>query len=365
MEHQISQNEAKEILTQDIKHTLNTIKQSNKIRPNKEVTYSKNVFLPITHICQNNCGYCTFKQEIKQADYILMEENEVLSKIKQAKKLGCKEALFTFGQSPDQNQEVQRKLEKEGYDDMADYTYHLAKTALNKYNILPHTNMGIITRKQLKQLSQVNASMGLMLETTNKKLLKTIAHKNSPTKDPQKRLKFIKTAGQEKIPFTTGLLVGIGETTQDHIDSLFEIRKIQDKYSHIQEIIIQGFKAKKDTPMKDHPEPPVTTLMKLTILTRLIFPDVSIQIPANLNNNLIQEFVTCGADDVGGISPITKDYINPEYTWPEIGQLKENLKNIGYTLKERLPVYDKYINKEYLDENVYNKAIQLKKELDK
>jgi FO synthase subunit 1 len=272
----------------------------------------------------------------------------------------CTEALFTFGESADKNEVVMDKLNNWGYGSMVDYVYDLSEKILLEYEMLPHTNMGIISRNDLNRLSHVNASMGLMLETTNKHLLKTIAHKDSPGKNPEKRIKFIKNAGKEKIPFTTGLLIGIGETIDDHIDSLFAIRKLQDRYGHIQEIIIQNFKPKADIPMHDYPEPSVIDLLKLTILAKTMFPDVSIQIPPNLNQNLMSFFVLCGADDIGGISPLTKDYVNPDNQWPKINELEEMMNRINFSLKERLPVYDKYINETYLKEKVYEKTIKLK-----
>ena len=201
------------------------------------------------------------------------------------------------------------------------------------------------------------------VETTNKKLLKTIVHKDSPGKNPDKRINFIKNAGKENIPFTTGLLIGIGETTDDHIDSLFALRDLQDKYGHIQEIIIQNFKPKSNIPMKDHPEPSLIDLLKLTVLATVMFPDVSIQIPPNLNHDWMSFFILCGADDMGGISPLTKDYVNPENDWPSVNDLSSTLSKINFSLKERLPVYEKYINDIYLKEKVYDTVIKLQNEI--
>lgn len=359
----ITKNEAEHILSSDLNTSLDYIKDIGDRRESNSITFSKNIFLPLTHICQNNCGYCTFRQDVNEADYLIMEEKEVLDMTAQAKKYNCTEALFAFGESADKNEMVMNKLEQSGYESMVEYVYHLSDRILNEYEILPHTNMGIVTSKDLKQLSQVNASMGLMLETTNKKLLKTVVHRDSPGKNPDKRIKFIKNAGKENIAFTTGLLIGIGETMQDHIDSLFEIRKLQDKYGHIQEIIIQNFTPKSNIPMKDYPEPSVIDLLKLTILATKMFPDVSIQIPPNLNMDMMTFFILCGADDMGGISPITMDYVNPENRWPKIQELENNINRINYTLKERLPVYDKFINKKYLKEKVYEKAVKLQKQI--
>ncbi|MBE6487392.1 MAG: 7,8-didemethyl-8-hydroxy-5-deazariboflavin synthase subunit CofG [Methanosphaera stadtmanae] len=361
MHNLLSKQEAREMLDYGIVDILQIIKEVNLKRTSNNITYSKNIFLPLTHICQNNCGYCTFKETPEQTDNLLMNPQDVYVIAKKARDYNCTESLFTFGESADKNDLVLKKLDEYGYDSMVEYVYHLSKVLLNEYEILPHTNMGIITRNQLSKLSRVNASMGLMLETTNKELLKTIVHQESPSKDPKKRLKLIENAGCEKIPFTTGLLVGIGESKDDRIDSLFKLRKIQDKYGHIQEIILQNFKPKENIPMADYPEPPITDLIKLTLLSSLMFPDVSIQIPPNLNDGLVPIFTLMGADDFGGISPLTKDYINPNDKWPRINDLERQLRNINYTLSERLPVYDKYINREYLSQEVYDKAIKIKK----
>lgn len=362
--NQLSKQEARNILDYDIVDILDLIKKININKTNKNITFSKNIFLPLTHICQNNCGYCTFKQSPQEADFLLMDKKDVNLLIKKAVEYNCTEALFTFGESADTNELVQEKLADYNHDSMVDYVYELSLNALRNYDILPHTNMGIISRDNLHKLSAVNASMGLMLETTNKKLLKTIVHNESPGKNPKKRIEFIENAGREKIPFTTGLLVGIGETLDDRIDSLFKIRQLQDKYGHIQEIILQNFKPKKGIPMEDYPEPPLYDLVKLTLVAHLLFPDVSIQIPPNLNQKLISLFVLVGADDVGGISPITRDYINPEDSWPQITELKQGINSIDYNLIERLPVYKKYINQEYLKKEVYEKAVKLQKNIE-
>lgn len=359
----ISKTEAKQLLNSDLNTYLECIKNLNQNKQNKQITYSRNIFLPLTHICQNNCGYCTFKQDVNEVEYFVMDKATVMNNIKNAKKQKCTEALFTFGESADKIEEVKATLNNYGYESMVDYVYNLSHEILEKQEILPHTNMGIISRKELNRLSEVNASMGLMLETTNKKLMKTIAHKDSPGKNPKKRLKYIENAGKEKIPFTTGLLIGIGENVDDHINSLFEIRKLHDKYQHIQEIIIQNFTPKENIPMSDYPRPSIIELLKLTLLASKMFPDVSIQIPPNLNRNLISFFILCGADDLGGISPLTKDYVNPENQWPKLNEIESSINQINYTLKERLPVYEKFINKEYLKERVYEKTVKLQKQI--
>ena len=356
----ITKDEAYELLNSDMDLFLDYVKEINHNRL-KEVTYSKNIFLPLTHICRNNCGYCNFRQTPEETDKLLMDEKEVRSLFEKANRYKCSEALFTFGESADENEVLKRRLDEYSFSSMVEYVHYLSVIALDEYEILPHTNMGIISRKDLHYLSDVNASMGLMLETTNKNLLKTVAHKDSPTKDPAKRIKFIEDAGKENIPFTTGMLVGIGEDREDWIDTLFAIKNLHEKYGHIQEIIIQNFKAKKNTPMEDYPEVAVTDLLKLTVLSSTLFDDVSIQIPPNLNDNLVGLFALAGADDFGGISPLTSDYINPELPWPKVDILEKQLGDVNFSLKERLPVYEKYICEDYLSEKVLDVALRVKK----
>ncbi|MBO7719028.1 MAG: 7,8-didemethyl-8-hydroxy-5-deazariboflavin synthase subunit CofG [Methanosphaera sp.] len=360
MDDIITKRDANELLNGDILTFVDYVKQINQDRI-KEVTYSKNVFLPLTHICKNSCGYCNFKQSPEETVNLLMNEDEVRTILKHANTYKCSEALFTFGESADEISEVEERLEEYSFSSMVEYVHHLSAMALKEYEILPHTNMGIISRDDLKYLADVNASMGLMIETTNKDLLKTVAHKDSPTKDPAKRIKFIEDAGKENIAFTTGMLVGIGENHNDWVDTLFAIKKLHEKYGHIQEIIIQNFKPKANTPMADYPEVAITDLMKLTILASMLFDDVSIQIPPNLNAPLISIFTLAGADDFGGISPLTSDYINPELPWPSVTNLENQLQTIGYNLKERLPVYDRYVNEKYLSPEVLDTALRIKK----
>ena len=360
MEGIITKNDAYGMLNAKISEFLDYIREINRDK-SKQVTYSRNIFLPLTHICQNSCGYCNFKESPEVTKNLLMNEDDVRMLLKRANEYNCSEALFTFGENADEVDVVKNKLEEYSFSSMVEYVHHLSGICLNEYEILPHTNMGIISRKNLHYLSDVNASMGLMLETTNKNLLETVAHKDSPSKNPAKRIKFIEDAGKEQIPFTTGMLVGIGEDSRDWVDTLFAIKKLHEKYGHIQEIIIQNFKPKENTPMAGYPETPVTDLLKLTVIASLIFDDVSIQIPPNLNSNLVTLFALVGADDFGGISPVTGDYINPELPWPSIINLEKQLATIGYTLTERLPVYDKYVSRDYLSDEVLDVASKIKR----
>ncbi len=355
----LSKNEAIEILNYDISDIGDLVKKVNNNKTSRDITFSKNVFLPLTHICQNNCGYCTFRETVDSTSVLLMDEKSVYSQVEKAVNLNSKEAMFAFGESAEKNEYIAEELKKHACETMVDYVCKLSDHILDNYDILPHTNMGIVTPDELYRLKQVNASMGLMLETTNKDLLKTIVHNKSPGKNPKIRLNYMEEAGKLNIPFTTGLLVGIGESKVDRVESLLKIRELQDKYGHIQEIIIQNFKPKPGIAMEDQPESPVIELIKLTMLASLMFPDVSIQIPPNLNDKLTSIFIIAGADDFGGISAVSKDFVNPEDKWPEIDTLRREVESIDYNLIERLPVYRKYISKEYLPNKVYEKAVKL------
>jgi len=321
---------------------LSLLTETDSLRDNNIITYSKNVFLPLTKICRNECGYCTFRKDPESVEgNLIMKPGEVLDIIREADSFNCKEALFTFGEQPDEINLVVSELDELGFNSMLEYLHFLCSETLKK--------------NELKMLREVNASMGLMLETSSSRIMETIAHKKSPGKDPKLRIGTIKNAGKLKIPFTTGLLIGIGETVEERADSLIELRRIQDKYGHIQEIIIQNFKPKPGIAMECYNEPSIAEMIKMVSVTKLMFPDVSVQVPPNLNNQNSQIFLMAGADDWGGVSPLTPDYVNPEAPWPEINKLKIATEELGFKLKERLPVYFKYINEEFLDSCVLKK----------
>ena len=332
---------------------LQLMMQANSLRQTNRITYSKNVFLPLTNICRNDCGYCTFRREVEDPDAtLILPPHKVMQTIHQADHYGCREALFTFGEQADTTPEVMYSLKKLGFEGMLEYLYHLCERTLNETNLLPHSNPGILQKDELKMLREVNASMGLMLETTSSRLMESPAHRKSPGKDPKLRIETIENAGKLKIPFTTGLLIGIGETVEERVDSLLEIRRIQDKYGHIQEIIIQNFKPKPGIEMESDSEPSLLEMIRMVAVTSLLFPDCGVQVPPNLNRDTAGMFLLAGADDWGGVSPLTKDYVNPEAPWPELDELMELTKELGFQLEERLPVYPKYLTKEFLSHNI-------------
>lgn len=332
-----------------------------KYRENNLITYSKNIFIPLTEICRNDCGYCNFKKNPDDPEAIILKtKEEILSELKEAEKHGCKEALFTFGEDADEDEIVQLRLKEFGYDNMVDYIVDICQMTLDETSLLPHTNGGNFSYESLEKLKEVNASMGLMLENSSKRLMELPAHKKSPGKNPELRLETISNAGKLKIPYTTGILIGIGETKEEIADSLLAIKEINDKYGHIQEVIIQNFTPIPGIEMENWPKPSLLDMVRTVIAAYLLFKDsdVSIQVPPNLNRDTAQIFLLCGADDWGGVSPVSPDFVNITSPWPEIDELNELTKDAKFELTERLCVYDKYINDEWLNKkllkNIFN-----------
>jgi FO synthase subunit 1 len=329
------------------------MKKASEIRGENHgniVTYSKNVFIPVTNLCRNRCGYCGFRQEKKEAS--ILTEKQVIEIAREGAEHNCKEALFTFGERPETYKKMKEFLKERGYENFLEYLHHLSEGVI-KLGLLPHTNAGILDKEELRYLKDVNASMGLMLENASERLCgKGMPHEFSPGKNPKLRLKTIENAGRLRIPFTTGLLIGIGETDDEIIDSLLALKKVHDRYRHIQEIIIQNFKPKPNTAMEHCPEPSLVRLVKVVIAARTLFRNMSIQIPPNLNLSTAHIFLLCGANDLGGISPITYDYINPEAKWPAVKDLKEVVEGLNLKLRERLPIYPEFIKKGWYPEKI-------------
>lgn len=315
------------------------------------ITYSRNIFIPLTHVCRNACGYCTFRKEPNPENNILKKE-KVFQLLKKGESARCTEALFTFGENPEVYPQVKHELEHMGYASIIEYLADLCEYTVKKTALFPHSNPGVLLREDITDLKPFNASMGLMLETSSYRLTETEAHQYSPGKNPGLRLKTLELAGIFNVPFTTGILVGIGETNLEIYQSLLDIQNIKEKYGHIQEIIIQNFKPKLHTPMENFKPVPIYDLVNIVVLARLMFPDTPIQVPPNLNKDDIVPLLRAGADDLGGISPVTPDYVNPEYPWPDIA-------SFDFEKRERLPVYPRYISRKYLSDEVYEKAISV------
>ena len=344
-----------QILNATDSETIKFMQETAKYRENKFITFSKNIFIPLTEICRNDCGYCNFKKNPDDPHAIILKtKEEILAELKEAERQGCTEALFTFGEDADEEEIVRMKLKEYGYDNMVDYVVDVCQMTLDETSLLPHTNGGNFSYEDLKRLKEVNASMGLMLENSSKRLMELPAHKKSPGKNPELRIETIENAGKLKIPYTTGILIGIGETKEEIADSLLTIKDIYDRYGHIQEVIIQNFTPIPGIEMENWAEPSFLDMIRTVIAGTLLFKDtdVSIQVPPNLNRDTAQIFLLCGADDWGGVSPVSPDYVNITSPWPGIDELEKLTEDAGFELIERLCVYKKYVNDKWLNENL-------------
>ena len=318
----------------------------------RRVTYSKKVFIPLTNLCRDYCGYCTFRKDPNQAGARTMTPDEVIAVAEAGARLGCKEALFSLGDRPEAIfPEMRDQLARFGHRTTLAYLTQMCERVLNETGLLPHANPGLMGRKDLERLRASNASMGLMLETTSDRLTGVgYAHDGAPDKRPALRLKTIEEAGRLRIPFTTGILIGIGETLDERVDALFAIRKLHERYGHVQEVIVQNFRAKPDIPMRLHPEPTVSEHARTLAVARLVLRDMNVQAPPNLSDEKYPSLLRAGLNDWGGISPLTIDFINPEKPWPHIEELAARTATEGYELAERLSVYPEYVSRnEYLD----------------
>jgi FO synthase len=273
-----------------------------------------------------------------------MAPQEVMA-VREGEKLGCTEALFSLGDKPEaQFPEMRESLKALGYDSTMQYLEAMCALVLKESTLLPHPNPGLMSSEWLRRLARVSPSMGLMLETVNSDLLRPgAAHDNAPDKEPSKRLRTIEEAGKQCIPFTTGLLIGIGENVEDRVDTLLAIRALHERYGHIQEVIVQNFRSKPDIPMRNCPEPDRGTMLRTIAVTRLLMPDVNVQAPPNLSGDTYDELLDAGINDWGGVSPLTPDFINPEKPWPHLEQLRKRTKAKGYQLRRRLPIYPEFV----------------------
>ena len=315
----------------------------NRFKP-EIITYSRKVFLPLTNLCRDYCGYCTFRRDPGQPGAHTMTPDEVMEVVRAGERMGCTEALFSLGDKPEmlfpQMRDTLRHL---GYKSTLHYLEAMCEKVLRESSLLPHPNPGLMSAEWLERLSRVAPSMGLMLETTSPRLLaKDAAHDNAPDKEPARRLRVIEDAGKQKIPFTTGILIGIGETLGERIDTLIAIRNLHEKYGHIQEVIVQNFRAKSGTPMAGWPEPSRDEMLRTVAVARLLMPDMNIQAPPNLSDPQYADLLDAGINDWGGVSPLTPDFINPEKPWPHLEQLRERTEAKGFQLRQRLPVYPEF-----------------------
>ncbi len=328
-------------LLPDLLATARALKE--RYRPSV-ITYSRKVFLPLTNFCRDYCGYCTYRRDPGQPGAHTMTPDEVLSVAQQGEKLGCTEALFSLGDKPETIfPEMRDTLRRLGYRSTLHYLEAVCELVLRETRLLPHANPGLLSPNWIERLRVTNPSLGLMLESTSTQLLQAHPSGQTPDKAPVLRLKTIEDAGRLGVPFTTGILIGIGETKQDRVASLLAIKRLHQQYGHIQEVIIQNFRVKPSIPMAAWPEPGTGDMLRTIAVARLLLQDISIQAPPNLTENGYERLLEAGINDWGGVSPLTPDYINPEAPWPHLLDLQRRTEAAGQTLKQRLPVYPEFI----------------------
>lgn len=312
------------------------------------VSFSKKVFIPLTRLCRDYCGYCTFRRDPGESDDRFLRPEEVLAIAEAGKRAGCKEALFSLGDQPEKIfSEARVQLKALGFQRTLDYLAAMCESVLRETGLLPHANPGVMSPDDLERLKRSNASMGLMLESASSRLLQRgEAHFRAPDKVPAVRLRAIERAGRLKIPFTTGILIGIGETLEERIASLIAIRDLHRRHGHIQEVIVQNFRAKPETPMAAASEPTMEDMLRTLAIARLILDgDMNLQAPPNLSYEDFPRLLDAGINDWGGISTVTRDWINPEAAWPQINLLARETESRGLDLRERLSIYPEYVTR--------------------
>jgi FO synthase len=312
----------------------------------RTVTFSCKVFVPLTTLCRDYCGYCTFRRDPGEEGGRTMDLGEVLDLCRKGGELGVKEALFSLGDRPEAIFPEHRSwLEARGYRTTLEYLHAACSEVVDQTSLLPHANPGLMGERDLRALKDVNASVGIMLENVSDRLLGPgAAHDRAPDKVPSRRLRVIEIAGELRIPFTTGILIGIGETLEERVDSILAIRDLSDRYGHVQEVIIQNFRAKPTIRMSKALDPSFDDLQKTLAVARLLLgPRANLQAPPNLSPSTYPELIRAGLNDWGGISPLTVDHINPEAPWPMLVALRDATTAAGYELRERLSVYPEYI----------------------
>ena len=327
----------------ELLHAAAELREAHKGRT---VTYSRKVFIPLTTYCRDDCGYCTFKRDPGQPGARYLTPDEVLEIARRGQALGCKEALFSLGDKPELRfPEAAAALRRLGHETTTGYLAAMCRAVLAETGLLPHPNPGTLSRREMAALRPVSGSMGIMLENLTPRLQEPgMAHAQAPDKVPGARLANLRFAGELRFPFTTGLLIGIGETAAERVETLLAIRDLHARYGHIQEVIVQNFRAKPGIPMADWPDPPLTDLLRTIAVARLLLGgEVNLQAPPNLSPETYPLLLLAGINDWGGVSPVTPDHINPEAPWPLIAELARRSAEVGYTLRERLTLYPEYI----------------------
>jgi 7,8-didemethyl-8-hydroxy-5-deazariboflavin synthase len=338
--------ELKDLLTNAEIKDLNILASFIRNRTgNKFVTYSRKVFINLTNLCKDSCSYCTYKKEPTNAEAIMLSPSQAIAIAKLGEKAKCTEALIVTGERPEvKYNEAKRWLTLLGHRNLSELLADLSEKILSQTGMLPHTNAGSLTKKEMSMLKSTNASLGMMLESSSERLTdKGKAHENAPSKNPKVRLKSLVSAGELNFPITTGLLIGIDESFEEIVESLLLINNINKEFGHIQEVIMQNFLPKKGTLMEYAKSPSYPYFLRCITAARIILEDISLQVPPNLSPDVYSNYLDAGINDWGGISPITPDYVNPESPWPTIENVSKVTREKGFRLRARLPVYPKYI----------------------
>lgn len=343
---EISKNDALDLFgTQDYRAILSTARKIRDATKNGPITYSRKIFIDLINLCRDLCSYCTYKKEPGDRLASMMKPIEVLHLAQAGKKLRCTEALIVTGERPEQKySEARSWLRSLGYSSTIEYVREMSEMILQKTGLLPHTNAGSLTKREMSVLRDTNVSLGVMLESSSERLtMKGMPHEMAPSKNPKVRIRTLEGAGDLRIPTTTGLLIGIGEKPAEIIESLFLIKDINNRYNHIQELIMQNFAPKVGSKMESSLPPSSDFFMKAVGIARIVLRDMNIQVPPNLNPTSFGRFLEAGINDWGGISPLTLDHVNPEYPWPSISSVKSATEARGHILRARLPVYPSFL----------------------
>ncbi|WP_144141075.1 7,8-didemethyl-8-hydroxy-5-deazariboflavin synthase CofG [Paraburkholderia sp. BCC1884] len=312
----------------------------------RTVTYSRKVFVPLTNLCRDKCGYCTFAKEPGTPGAGYLTPEQVLAIVRRGEALGCKEALFSLGEKPELlHPQAKEMLATLGYATTIDYVIAMCELVLRKSALVPHVNAGTLDQSEVRRVKAVAGSAGIMLETVSRRLIgRGQAHFACPDKVPVQRLRTLARAGEASLPMTTGILIGIGETWVERVDSLMTIAALHEQYGHIQEVIVQNFRAKSGTLMAHCPEPDMDDMLRTTAVARLLLPStISLQAPPNLNESF-EQYLLAGINDFGGISPATADHINPERAWPAVDEIAHRSSKLGMQLVERLTAYPAFLH---------------------
>lgn len=326
------------------------------------VTYSRKVFIPLTNLCRDKCAYCTFAVPPRSPRAKLLTPEEVLAIARRGAAAGCKEALFSLGEKPEDVHSLARQqLQSLGYPSTHAYLRAMSELVFEETGLIPHINCGVMTPAEIADLRPFSGSMGLMLENISPRLMEPgEAHFGCVGKTPSLRMKTLSAAGELRVPFTTGILIGIGETLAERVDSLFAIAELHTRYGHIQEVIIQNFRRKPDIRFREKDEPSALDMVRTIAVARLIFGgEMSLQAPPNLTPDAYGMYLLAGINDWGGVSPVTADHINPEAAWPQIDELAHISGDAGFELRERLTIYPQYLRPEFVAPRILSRAREL------